>query len=65
MMTSPTLNLPKPFAQQIIPNVANERGRGTEFNFGGGQVKPWVGERIHEVGLGDLELTLGNGKAKI
>ncbi|OIW14838.1 hypothetical protein TanjilG_30557 [Lupinus angustifolius] len=28
----------------------------------GEQVKPWVGEKIHEVGLDDLELTLGSGK---
>jgi brassinosteroid resistant 1/2 len=27
-------------------------------------VKPWEGERIHEVGLDDLELTLGSGKAQ-
>lgn len=65
MTTSPAFSLVKPFSQQIIPNVTNERGRGAELNFGVGQVKPWVGERIHEVGLGDLELTLGSGsKAK-
>lgn len=65
MPTSPTFNLVRPLTQQIIPNNAiNEKGRSTEFDFGGGQVKPWVGERIHEVGLDDLELTLGSGKAK-
>lgn len=62
--TSPTFNLVKPVAPQIIPSVTNEKGRGAEFDFGGGPVKPWVGERIHDVGLDDLELTLGSGKAK-
>ncbi|KAG6624831.1 hypothetical protein I3843_16G055700 [Carya illinoinensis] len=62
--TSPTFNLMKPPTLQTVPNVINERGRGTEFDFGVGQVKPWVGERIHDVGLDDLELTLGSGKAK-
>ncbi|KAB1220541.1 Protein BRASSINAZOLE-RESISTANT 1 [Morella rubra] len=62
--TSPTFNLMKPVGPQTIPSVINERGRVAEFDFGGGQVKPWVGEKIHDVGLDDLELTLGNGKAK-
>ncbi|KAI3675041.1 hypothetical protein L1987_84623 [Smallanthus sonchifolius] len=39
-----------------------------EFAFGsniGGRVKPWEGERIHEVcGSDDLELTLGNSKTR-
>jgi brassinosteroid resistant 1/2 len=35
-----------------------------DFEFGSEQVKPWEGERIHEVGLDDLELTLGSGKAQ-
>lgn len=65
MPTSPTFNLVKPAVQSIPPiNAAPEAGRGAEFDFGGEQVKPWVGERIHEVGLDDLELTLGNGKAR-
>ncbi|KAE8723684.1 hypothetical protein F3Y22_tig00012064pilonHSYRG00005 [Hibiscus syriacus] len=33
------------------------------FQFESGQVKPWEGERVHEVGLDDLELTLGSRKA--
>ncbi|XP_031495998.1 protein BZR1 homolog 1-like isoform X1 [Nymphaea colorata] len=42
-------------------------GGGGDFQFECGRVKPWEGERIHdecgeEVGLEDLELTLGNGK---
>lgn len=65
MPTSPTFNLVKPVAPQVLPsNVVAENARGSEFDFGGGQVKPWVGEKIHEVGLDDLELTLGSGKAR-
>ncbi|CDY69925.1 BnaAnng32010D [Brassica napus] len=49
--TSPAFNLVKPpVPQQMSPNAA--------------QVKPWEGERIHDVGMEDLELTLGNGKAR-
>lgn len=39
-----------------------------EFAFGsntGGRVKPWEGERIHEIfGSDDLELTLGTSKTR-
>ncbi|CAN1323584.1 Protein BRASSINAZOLE-RESISTANT 1, partial [Linum perenne] len=42
----------------------NLSGRTMEFDFGNGRVKAWEGERIHEVGLDDLELTLGNGKGR-
>lgn len=62
--TSPTFNLVKPVAQQILSNDKMERGRGPEFEFENGQVKPWEGERIHEIGLDDLELTLGSGNAR-
>lgn len=65
MPTSPTYNLVKPVAQQILSNnVIKENGRVMEFEFGSEQVKPWQGERIHEVGMDDLELTLGSGKAR-
>ncbi|KAE8684484.1 Protein BZR1-like protein 1 [Hibiscus syriacus] len=65
MPTSPTFNLVKPFAPQSLPNdLIKEKGHGSEFQFESGQVKPWEGERIHEVGLDDLELTLGSGKAQ-
>ncbi|KAM7280631.1 hypothetical protein ACFE04_007765 [Oxalis oulophora] len=70
--TSPTYNLMKPVVPQNLANGAiNENGRGPEFQFENRQVKPWEGERIHEVGMDDrihdvgmddLELTLGNGK---
>jgi len=41
-----------------------EMGIGvSDFDFENGRVKPWEGERIHEVGMDDLELTLGFGKA--
>ncbi|KAF5463937.1 hypothetical protein F2P56_014060 [Juglans regia] len=71
---SPTFNLMKPGAQQgsfhegvdghrgLDWGAAAERGRGSEFEFESGRVKPWEGERIHEVGVDDLELTLGSGK---
>lgn len=63
--TSPTFNLVKPLAPVVLGNdVVNENGRGLEFQFEEMQVKPWEGERIHDVGMEDLELTLGNGKAR-
>lgn len=63
--TSPTFNLVKPAPQQMSPNaVFQEIGQSSEFKFENGQVKPWEGERIHDVGMEDLELTLGNGKAR-
>ncbi|XP_028803037.1 protein BRASSINAZOLE-RESISTANT 1 [Neltuma alba] len=62
--TSPTFNLTKPMAQHTLPDNAMQQIRkGSEANFGV-QVMPWVGEKIHEVGLDDLELTLGSGKAR-
>ncbi|ESQ27640.1 hypothetical protein EUTSA_v10018835mg [Eutrema salsugineum] len=64
--TSPTFNLVKPPApQHMSPNAAalQEIGQSSEFKFENSQVKPWEGERIHDVGMEDLELTLGNGKA--
>ena len=73
---SPTFNLMKPLAQQsclqdgvdvhegLDWGTAAERGRGTEFEFESGRVKAWEGERIHEVGMEDLELTLGSGKTR-
>ncbi|MBA0865791.1 hypothetical protein Goshw_015421 [Gossypium schwendimanii] len=65
MPTSPTFNLVKPIAPQSLPNdLIKEKGHGSEFQFESGLVKPWEGERIHEVRLDDLELTLGSGKAR-
>ncbi|KAJ6420020.1 hypothetical protein OIU84_030026 [Salix udensis] len=73
---SPTFNLVKPVAQQngiqdevdghggLSWGAAGERGRGAEFEFENCRVKPWEGERIHEIGVDDLELTLGGGKAR-
>ncbi|KAK4751409.1 hypothetical protein SAY87_004891 [Trapa incisa] len=65
--TSPTYNLVmKPAAEQLSMNDGRkEQERGLEFDFMKGQVKPWEGERIHEVGLDDLELTLGAGKNRV
>ncbi|CAN1323589.1 Protein BRASSINAZOLE-RESISTANT 2, partial [Linum perenne] len=59
---SPTYNLVKPVVQHDA--IMAESGRTMEFDFGNGRVKAWEGERIHEVGLDDLELTLGNGKGR-
>ncbi|KAJ4967602.1 hypothetical protein NE237_019451 [Protea cynaroides] len=69
---SPTFNLMKPvMVQQNSSSAAGsgwglvgERGRGVEFEFECGRVKPWEGERIHEIGVDDLELTLGGSKAR-
>lgn len=42
--------------------MAAERGRVSDFEFESKRVKPWEGERIHDIGVDDLELTLGGGK---
>ncbi|CAN0872699.1 Protein BRASSINAZOLE-RESISTANT 1 [Linum grandiflorum] len=62
---SPTYNLVKPMVQQG-DTIMGDSVRSMEFEFGSGsgRVKAWEGERIHEVGLDDLELTLGNGKGR-
>lgn len=74
--SSPTFNLVKPMAQQTtlpgsVPGqgdlgwgAAAERGRGPEFEFENCMVKAWEGERIHEIAVDDLELTLGSGKTR-
>ncbi|KAE8682158.1 Protein BRASSINAZOLE-RESISTANT 1 [Hibiscus syriacus] len=65
MPTSPTFNPMQPFAPRRLPNdLIKEKGHGSEFQFESGQVKPFEGERIHEVGLDDLKLTLGSGKTR-
>ncbi|KAJ8541029.1 hypothetical protein K7X08_001845 [Anisodus acutangulus] len=64
---SPTFNLIKP-AAQIIPSndMIIDKGKSIEFDFENVSVKAaWEGEKIHEVGLDDLELTLGNGSARM
>ncbi|XP_077233248.1 protein BZR1 homolog 1-like [Tasmannia lanceolata] len=73
--SSPTFNLVNPIAQhnfsaETLPGgigwgLTVERGRASEFEFESGRVKPWEGERIHEIGVDDLELTLGSGKQRI
>lgn len=66
---SPTFNLidpvaPLPETVMAAGGGMPERGRGcSEFAFESGRVKAWEGERIHEVGVDDLELTLGFGSA--
>ncbi|CAH9100318.1 unnamed protein product [Cuscuta epithymum] len=69
--TSPTFNLVKPAAAaQGVPSsmgggmlFSEEAGKGMEFDFEKVAMKAWEGERIHEVGLDDLELKLGNSRA--
>ncbi|XP_074589629.1 protein BZR1 homolog 1-like [Curcuma longa] len=59
---SPTYNLVDPCAASAKNAERSPGGRvGMEFEFESGTVKPWEGERIHEVGVDDLELTLGVG----
>ncbi|MBA0585692.1 hypothetical protein E1A91_D02G113100v1 [Gossypium mustelinum] len=63
--TSPTFfKLVKHLPPQNLHNDlgVKDKGRGAEFEFESGQVKPWEGERIHDIGMDDLELTLGSGK---
>lgn len=65
MPTSPTFNLVKPADQHVLHGgFIQENGRRNEFEFLGYKVKPWEGEKIHDVGLEDLELTLGSSKAR-
>lgn len=48
---------------QFAWGAVAQRGCGSEFAFESGTVKAWEGERAHEIGVDDLELTLGSGKA--
>ncbi|CAO2834285.1 unnamed protein product [Amaranthus hypochondriacus] len=60
--TSPTFNLVRPMVQKMSLNDAIEdRARVEAENV---KVTPWEGERIHDVGMDDLELTLGSGVAR-
>ncbi|XP_030529481.1 BES1/BZR1 homolog protein 2 [Rhodamnia argentea] len=73
---SPTFNLVNSASQQgplkdgVEQNgglgwgASSDRGWGSEFEFENGRVKPWEGERIHEIAVDDLELTLGSSKAR-
>ncbi|XP_009587721.1 protein BRASSINAZOLE-RESISTANT 1-like [Nicotiana tomentosiformis] len=63
---SPTFNLVKPVAQPLCSNdIITEKGKSIEFDFENVSVKAWEGERIHDVGFDDLELTLGSGSARV
>ncbi|KAI3502909.1 hypothetical protein L1887_31301 [Cichorium endivia] len=64
--TSPTFYLVKPVNQPgcLQGGSMVHMNHGSEFEFESGKVKAWEGERIHEVGGDDLELTLGNGSAR-
>lgn len=55
----------KPVAQKISADGAiKAKGMAPKLEIRSAQVKPWEGERFHEVGLDDLELTLGSGKTR-
>ncbi|KAM7250224.1 hypothetical protein ACFE04_022107 [Oxalis oulophora] len=61
---SPTFNLVQ---QKLVnghggPSPNFQNGRASEFEFENGRVMAWEGEIIHEVGVDDLELTLGSVK---
>lgn len=70
---SPTFNLVKPVTQQsALKRVVNgceglrwgaitEMARNSETEFEKNKVTPWEGEKIHDIGVDDLELTLGSG----
>lgn len=64
--TSPTFYLVKPVNQPgcLQGGSMVQMNHGSEFEFESGKVKAWEGERIHEVGGDDLELTLGNGSGR-
>ncbi|NP_001234745.2 mature anther-specific protein LAT61 [Solanum lycopersicum] len=63
---SPTFNLVKPVPQPLRPNdMITDKGKSIDFDFENVSVKAWEGERIHDVGFDDLELTLGSGNARI
>ncbi|CAN0862020.1 Protein BRASSINAZOLE-RESISTANT 1 [Linum grandiflorum] len=59
---SPTFNLVRPVGGANVNAAVG--GADSEFEFGNRKVKPWEGERIHEMGSDDLELTLASGKAR-
>ncbi|KAF3664377.1 Protein BRASSINAZOLE-RESISTANT 1 [Capsicum chinense] len=63
---SPTFNLVKPVPQPLRPNdMITDKGKSIDFDFENVSVKAWEGERIHDVGFEDLELTLGSGSARM
>ncbi|KAL3844857.1 hypothetical protein ACJIZ3_002260 [Penstemon smallii] len=74
--TSPTYNLIKPVAQKNSPpdsfdgcgefgwGAAAKKARAPEFEFENCAVMAWEGERIHDIGMDDLDLTLGSGKVR-
>ncbi|CAH9144771.1 unnamed protein product [Cuscuta epithymum] len=69
--TSPTFYLMKPTNahERVGPDgrmFLDNKGKGVEFGFENNvAVKAWEGERIHEVGLDYLDLTLGRGTTGI
>nr|GMC84283.1 protein BRASSINAZOLE-RESISTANT 1-like [Ipomoea batatas] len=61
-------NLMKPVNPQRVPSndaMILDKEKSVDFGFENVAVKAWERERIHEVGLDDLELTLGGGTTRI
>ncbi|KAK1435417.1 hypothetical protein QVD17_01180 [Tagetes erecta] len=62
---SPTFHLLKPMAtESYTSDAVLGKGKRVEGEFENGGLKAWEGERIHDMGLDDLELTLGSGNVK-
>lgn len=66
--SSPTFNLVKSAKGQLGDGHVHfgwgtATNHGPEFEFENGAVNAWGGEKIHEVAVDELELTLGLGKA--
>ncbi|KAL9248455.1 BRASSINAZOLE-RESISTANT 1-like protein [Drosera capensis] len=66
ILTSPASSLVKPkFQQMNLNELVQDRARvDPRLQPESMGVKAWEGERIHDVGMEDLELTLGNAKAR-
>ncbi|KAL8166058.1 hypothetical protein V2J09_007557 [Rumex salicifolius] len=59
--TSPNFCLVKPMIQQMTLNDPMDVRASEPLNV---KVTPWEGERVHDVGMDDLELTLGSCKSQ-
>ncbi|KAI7744654.1 hypothetical protein M8C21_006435 [Ambrosia artemisiifolia] len=63
--SSPAFHLVNPMGLEMCSDDSGlDKGKGVEVGYENGGLKAWEGERIHDMGLDDLELTLGSGNAK-
>lgn len=65
----PSFGVLRPMVQQMTLNdhnmdVGGMMGGGEERLHQNGRIKAWEGEKIHDVGMDDLELTLGSAKPR-